>query len=264
MDLSTLLCFLWYDPPVRHRGWTGFAGFLLIAPAAWAANSTGVNATSESSFVIDTLNTAHVTDQVNTFQTELKARMQGGAYLFDQTYSAALSSPTVQAAITQAKTVLTSHGAVSFTGPTLLSSNQSTTTTNSTVQNGTTDGTPTIIVHTFIGPITITVGYFGTCTGYTDSGPQGRPVPTGCTGGTATPLSVVPGGQDTDTLVIQPETINQTVTTTNTTLTSQVYEIDGSTTPPPATPAPPSLILMLAGLGAAGLFAARHRLRRVL
>ena len=247
---------------MRQRAWTALAGSLLLAPAAWAATSTTVNTTSESSFSIDTFNTAHVTDQVNTFQTELKARMQGGAYLFDQTYSAALSSPTVQAAITQAKNVLTSHGAVSFTGPTLLSSNQSTTTTINTVQNGMTDGTPAVIVHTFIGPITITVGNFGTCTAYTDSGPQGRPVPTGCTGGTTTPLTVVFGGENIDTFVIQPVTVNQTVTTTHTTLTSQVYEIDGFTTPPPATPAPPSLILMLVGLAAAGLFAARHRLRQ--
>ncbi len=249
---------------MRQRSCTIFAGFLLLAPAAWAATNTAVNTTSESSFSIDTFNTAHVTDQVNTFQTELKARMQGGAYLFDQTYSAALSSPTVQTAITQAKNVLTSHGAVSFTGPTLLSNNRSTTTTNSTVQNGTTDGTPIISTKTFIGPITITVGNFGTCTAYTDSGPQGRPVPTGCTGGTATPFKVVFGGEDIDTFVIQPVTVNQTVTTTNTTLTSQVYEIDGFTnaTPPP-TPAPPSLILMLVGLGAAGLFAVRRRLRRV-
>src|ERR1700722_15323046 len=102
---------------MRQHGWTVLASFLLLAPAAWAQ---AVNTTSESSFEIETLNTTHVTNQVNTFQTELKARMQGGAYLFDQTYTAALSSPTVQAAITQAKNVLTSHGAVSFTGPTLL------------------------------------------------------------------------------------------------------------------------------------------------
>src|SRR3984957_16691607 len=246
---------------MRQHGWTVLASFLLLAPAAWAQ---AVNTTSESSFEIETLNTTHVTNQVNTFQTELKARMQGGAYLFDQTYTAALSSPTVQAAITQAKNVLTSNGAVSFSSPTLLSSNQSTTTTTSTVQNGMTDGTPIISVKTFIGPITILVGNFGTCTAYTDSGPQGRPVPTGCTGGTATPLTVVPGGEDIDTLLIQPVTINQTGTPTNTTLTSQVYEIDGfATGGQPATPAPPSLILMLAGLAATGVFAVRNRLRRV-
>lgn len=244
---------------MRQRTWIVVASFLLVAAAAWAA--PGTTTTSTSSAAIQTVNTTHVTNQVNTYQVELKARMQGGAYLFDQTYSLALSSPTVQAAITQAKNLLTSHGAVSFSGPTLLSSNQSTTTTTNTVQNGMTDGTPIITTKTYIGPITIMIGNFGTCSGYTDSGPQGRPVPTGCTGGSTNTLNVVPGGEDIDTFVITPVTINQTVTTTNTTLTSQVYEIDGFTTGPPATPAPPSLILVLVGLTAAGLFAARNRLR---
>jgi hypothetical protein len=246
--------------PMPQRACAVFAGFLVPALVAWAEGTT---TTSTSGFALDTFNTTHATQQVNTFQVELKARMQGGAYLFDQTYSAALSSPTVQTGITQAKSVLTSHGALSFTGPTLLSNHQSTTTTTNTVQNGTTDGTPIISTKTFIGPITIMIGNFGSCTGYTDSGPQGRPVPSGCTGGTATTLSVVSGGEDIDTFVIQPVTVNQTVTTTNTTLTSQVYEIDGFTTPPAATPAPPSLILMLVGLTSAGLFLARHRQRRV-
>ncbi len=239
---------------MRQRGWTVSAGFLLLAPAAWAAS---VNTTSTTEITLETFNTAHVTNQVNTFQTELRARMQGGAYLFDQTYTAALSSPTVQTAIIQAKNVLTSHGAVSFTGPTLLSNNQSTTTTTNTVANGNTTSV-NLSVTTYIGPITLTVGNYGTCTGGSFA------EPTGCMGGNTTTLVVVSGGQDIDTRYDARETINQTVTTTNTTLTSQVYEIDGFTnaTPPP-TPAPPSLILMLAGLAAAGLFAVRHRLRRV-
>ena len=65
-------------------------------------------------------------------------------------------------------------------------------------------------------------------------------------------------------MIIQPVTINQTVTTTNTTLTSQVYEIDGfaaGVTPTPVTPAPPALFLMLTGIAAAGLFAAFRRRR---
>jgi hypothetical protein len=153
-----------------------FAGFLLLVSGAWAQGPP-TSTTSTSAATIQTFDTTSVTNQVNTYHVELKARMQGGAYLFDQTYSAALSSPTVQAAITQAKNLLTGQGAVSFSGPTLLSSSQSTNTTTNTVQNGMTDGTPIITTKTFIGPITITIGNFGTCTGYTDSGPpQGRPV----------------------------------------------------------------------------------------
>jgi hypothetical protein len=86
--------------------------------------------------------TSSITQQVNTFQTELKARMQAGAYLFDQTYSVAFTDPPIAAAVTQAKNVLTGAGAVSFSGPTQLSSNQSTTSVMNTVQTGQTNGTP--------------------------------------------------------------------------------------------------------------------------
>jgi hypothetical protein len=71
---------------------------LLLAPAAWAqrpATSGGGTAFSTSTAEVDTINTTKVTQQVNTFQTEIKARMQGGAYLFDQTYSVAFTDPSI-------------------------------------------------------------------------------------------------------------------------------------------------------------------------
>jgi hypothetical protein len=239
-----------------------FAASLLLAPATWAQGVA--NATSESLITIDTYNTTSVTQQVNTFQTELKARMQGGAYLYDQTFNVAFSDPSITAAIAQAKSVLTAAGAVSFSGPTLVSSNQSTTSNTVTVQTGQTAQTPNVTVSTYIGPLTIQIGNFGTCTGLT-AGPGGSVVPTGCTGGTNTSLTIAPGSEDIDTLVIEPVTINQTATTTNTTLTSQVYELDGiaAAGSPPATPAPPSVILAFLGLACLGLYAVRHRLRQV-
>jgi uncharacterized protein (TIGR03437 family) len=165
---------------------------------------------STSSKIVDVVTPADVTQQVNTFQVELKARMQGGAFLFDQTYNAALSDPTVQAAITQAESVLTAAGAASFAGPTQLSSTSSTTSASSTA-NTTTATNVTLSVTTYIGPQTIFVG-----------------------DNQSMPLSIVPGGQDIDTLYTEELFITQTTTTTNTTLTSQVYEIDGV----PAGPAP--------------------------
>ena len=81
----------------RVAAMTVLSGCLLLAPATWAqANTTGV------------------TQQANTFLAKLKARMQGGStYLFDQTYSVAFTDPTVQAAVTQARNLLTGAGAVS-------------------------------------------------------------------------------------------------------------------------------------------------------
>jgi hypothetical protein len=87
-----------------------FTGGLLLAPAARAQTCTPVvgNFTSEATDNIYTVTPATATQQVNAFQVEMKARMQGATYLFDQTYNAAITDPTVQAAITQAEGVLTS------------------------------------------------------------------------------------------------------------------------------------------------------------
>src|SRR5579863_5795839 len=128
---------------MRAPTWAILTGFLLLAPAAWAltcagSTSGGSNITNtQSTTPVYTTTVNNVTQQVNTFQTELKARMQGASFLFDQTYNVAVTDPTVQTAITQAKNVLTGAGAVSFTGPTLLSSNQSTTSSVSTTNTTT-------------------------------------------------------------------------------------------------------------------------------
>jgi hypothetical protein len=233
---------------------------LLLAPAARAATNNTNFTFSQAE--IDTYNTTSVTQQVNTFQVELKARMQGGSYLFDQTYNVAFSDPTVQAAVTQAKNLLTSAGAVSFIGPTQLSSNQSTTSSTNTVQTGKVAGTVSTGVTEYVGPVTIYIGNQGICQSYTPgAGTEGGPLLTGCSGGTPTSFTLLAGQIDFDTLTITPVTIYQTKTTTNTTLTSQVYELDGvaAGSPPPSTPAPPSLWLALVAIAAACLYAIRRR-----
>ncbi len=242
---------------------------MLFATIAWSQVSGGsTNSTvfSNSAAEVDTVNTTPVTQQVNTFQVELKARMQGGAYLFDKTYNVAYSDPTVQAAIAQAQGQLTSAGAVSFTGPTQLSSTQSqVSSTTNTVETSRQTTQTSNIVSTFVGPQTVFIGDRGVCQTDPTTTPtanlvniqSGGP----CSAGTAFTLA---GGQmDIDVMILSRVTINKTATTTNTVLTTQVYELDGipAATPPP-TPAPPSLILALTGLAGAGLFAASQRLRR--
>jgi hypothetical protein len=107
---------------------------------------------------VDTYNTTSVTQQVNTYQVELKARMQGGAYLFDQTYSVAFTDPSIAAAIVQAKNLLTNAGAVSLTGPTQLSSNQSLVSSLiNTVQTGTQTTNALVQTTAYIGPQTISI-----------------------------------------------------------------------------------------------------------
>src|SRR5579863_1832436 len=142
---------------MREIAWFWLSGFLLLAPAAWGQTFT--TSTAE----IDSYNTTNATQQVNTFQVELKARMQGGAYLFDQTYNVAFTDPSFPAHITQARSVLSGAGAVSFTGPTQLSSSQSLVSSLvNTVQTGSQTTTVAGTV-AFIGPQTIFTGNHGIC-----------------------------------------------------------------------------------------------------
>jgi hypothetical protein len=235
-----------------------------------------VNSTSQTNAEIDTFNTTTVTQPATAFQVELKARMQGGSYLFDHTYNVPFSDPSIATAIAQAKSVLTGAGAVSFTGPTQLSSTQSTSSSTNTVQTGSQSTGMPSNTYTYTapttGPETIYTGNRGICQSYSFPA-SAPPVLTGCSL-TGTPIVFGPSfyasgifyvpEYDTDTLVVNLVTINQTATTTNTTLTSQVYELDGAAAggATPATPAPPTLLLALMGLALAGLYSVRLRLRQ--
>lgn len=55
--------------------------------------------TSTSCAEVDTTVTTPVTQPVDTFSTELRARIGNGAFLYDQTFNVAFSDPQVQAAI---------------------------------------------------------------------------------------------------------------------------------------------------------------------
>ncbi len=250
-----VLRWLRHTDPMRPAAWIVFAGLLSIALPTWA--QTGTTFTS-SLAEVDTYNTTNVTQQVNTFSTELKARMAGGSYLFDQTYNVAFTDPSITAAIASAKSVLTGAGAVSFTGPTQLSSNQSLVSNAvNTVQTGS-QSTPSVVTTAYIGPQTIFTGNHGICPSLAVA--QAASTGNGCSlPGTSFPIAA--GGIDYDTLEVNQVTISQTATTTNTYLTTQVYEIDGfaaGVTPTPigpsATPIPSSLLLTLMGLAGCGFY----------
>jgi hypothetical protein len=234
-----------------------FAGCLLFAPSGWAQCHSGTCYTS-SFAEVDTFNTTSVTQQVSTYSTELKGRMQGGTYIFDQTYAVAFTDASFPAHVTQAKSVLTGVGAVSFTGPTQLSTNQSlVSSVTNTVQTGS-QTTPSAVTTTYIGPLTIFTGNHGICSSFAVA--QAAASGNGCSL-PGTTFLIGAGGTDIDTLLVSQVTISQTATTTNTTLTSQVYEIDGfvAGAAPPGTPAPPSAILTFIGLAGLGIYAARSR-----
>ena len=210
---------------------------------------------------VDTIVSTPVTQRVDTFSTELRARIGSGAFLYDQTFNVAFGDPTVQNAITTARGILTGAGAVNFSGPTHLSNNQSL--TGSTISTITT-GTQTqniVTTQAWIGPQTITVGQWGICQSYTWGGLSNiAPTLTGCVpGGTAFPI--VAGGTVFDTLQVALVSVSQTATTTNTFLTTQIYELDGFPAGVAVTPAPPALLLGITGLMWAGLFLLIQRRR---
>ncbi|HYL77553.1 MAG TPA: hypothetical protein VEU96_25290 [Bryobacteraceae bacterium] len=238
------------------RGIVSAACLLFVPLIAWGQGNSITSSTSQAE--VDTFNTTNVTQRVDTFSTEIRARIGNGPFLYDQTFNVAFSDPTVQNAITAARNVLTGAGGVTITGPTQISSNTSQINTQTnTVQ--TNKQTTSVVVGTkmFVGPVTVTTGNLGICTAFTfDSGAPTYANPTGCSL-PGTPFPVAPGGIDFDTRTLTQATVSQTVTTTNTFLTTQVYELDAGQ--PPATPAPPSLILTLTGLATAGLFAAKRK-----
>ena len=251
---------------------TVFAAGLLIGLPSWGA---GVITATASLAEVDTIVTTPVTQRVDTYSTELRARIGSGSYLYDQTFAVAFGATQVQTAITTAQGVLSGAGAVNFNGPTLGTNTQSLVSSNTvTVANGSPVLTQSIVnTKAFIGgPLTINTGNFGLCQSYTLDG-TGYPLPTGCTPNATptfppypgtflyTPFTIVPGGTDYDTFSLQLVTINQTATTTNTFLTTQVYDIVGfpaGVTPTPitptATPIPPSLLLTLVGLAGCGFY----------
>src|ERR1700676_3393331 len=85
----------------------------LLGPANAAPITTNfTTSTAEIDTTIDT----PATQQVNSFSTELIARMQGGPSLYDQIFNVPFSDPAFQSAVTGASVILTANGAVTILG----------------------------------------------------------------------------------------------------------------------------------------------------
>lgn len=219
---------------------------LLIWIALWlplaAFAAVGGNGSNTTTFTNSTKTNYHTTDtpvsqRVDTFSTELIARMQGGPTLYDQTFNAAFADPLVQAAIVAARAVLTGSGASSSVGPTLLSSSaslvSSITQTSPPVVVGT---NVTTTVNVYIGPQTIFVG------------PEQSQA-----------FVIAAGGEDIDTLVSTDIFRVTTTTTTNTFLNRAVYELVGISA---ATAVPLNPWVPIASAIAIALLAVGWQLRR--
>ncbi len=225
-------------------------------PGPPAINRTDPSSSSTTFSVSTTCSeqvmTTNLTQRVDQFSTELRARLQGGPLLLDQTFAASFTDPVVQSALVSARQLLAGQGALGFIGPTLLGNNISLTgakTVPSVIQ--TAPSQDLVTIGTQIGPRAIQIGVIGQCQGADASG-----VPFGCAPNAGNQLTVVVGTTNFNANTHTFYSLGVTNTTTNTFLTSQVYELDG-TSGPAAIPEPGTFCLM--ALAIAGLYFRIHR-----
>ncbi len=181
-----------------------------------------------------------VTQTVNQYSTTLIAKLNGGQIL-SETFGAQFSDPSVQAAILSADALLTGDGA-SFGAPSLISGATNATGSEvSYLQTGRqATGTLVPTVTEIFGPVAV-VGCSGGC-----------PFSFGVLAFPGLTL-VLPGQLNINDNADIQFAIDRTVTTTNTFLTTQTYEIDGTTSisaaPEPATFALVGLALLAVACG---------------
>jgi hypothetical protein len=158
-----------------------------------------------------------VAEQVNNYQTTIRAVLNGSNQVYTATFQSPFSDPAVQAAILAADNILSGDGATPgspflFSDSTSLSDTQVTNLVTGTSLNG----EQVVSTVTTFGPAFIAVG------------DQQSDL-----------FTVIAGQTDINVNTENFYATDRTVTTTSTYLTTQVYEIDGSTSisgvPEPAT-----------------------------
>jgi hypothetical protein len=189
-----------------------------------------------------------VTQTVNDYQTTLTAILNGGTTVSQEIFNAPFGDPSVQAAILAADALFTSDGAT-FGSPTLTSNSTALqSSVLSYVATSPTFDVPTLLACGALNPVFTCSGVtvMDTITTTTTFGPN--TIMTGL--GSSDEFDILAGQTAINTNSDYTYTVDQNAVTTNTYLTTQSYEIDG-TTGASAVPEPGTW--MLAGCGLAVL-----------
>jgi len=214
------------------------AASLLIAPECVLATPSAFATafTTSTTTTYNNIYTPPVISNIQTYSTELIAEMQGGTVLYDQTFTVPYSDPSVStAALGVAQGLLTGDGAASILGPNLLSNN------TSLLSSVSVTGSPIFVSS---DAATATTAYVGPQTIYVGANQ-------------ADPFVLLAGQTDYDTLITSVITQDIPTNTTDTYLTTQVYELIG--VPAPSTvPEPDTLSLWGAAVMAFGLVRRRR------
>jgi len=209
------------------------------SPPCLATNPGGPSVTTNSTTSSYVTQDTPVSARVDQYSTTLSAVLNGTATVFQQTYAMAFSDPTVQAAVSTADAILTGDHATPSAPVQTSTSTALQGTQLSYVLTG--DTTPT-------GNVTVTsTKTFG-------------PAPILVNQNQTDDFLVLAGQVDTNVNTNTEYYAARNDVTTSTYLTTSAYTISG-TASVSATPAPASWMLLLTGLGVAGLLAWLRRLR---
>ena len=199
---------------MRVRRLVAVTGLLLLGMSPDAGAQKPVRAVAGTTTVTNStrtiVNTTNKTEQVATFLTRLTARLDGGALVYDQSFPAAFSDSTVQAALTQARQAVTTAAAPAtptITGPTRLTTGTTTDTAVKTVD----------VLDPRVSPEPRRQGRPSTSVR--------RPSWSGSSRAWHAPLRQARMNID----ALTTTTLARTVTTTTTTLTTEHWQLEGTT-----------------------------------
>ncbi|MCP1469747.1 uncharacterized protein with beta-barrel porin domain [Sphingobium sp. OAS761] len=187
---------------------------------------TGITATASTTESIVLLAPTATTNRIDTFQTRIIGKIEGGQPLYNQTFTEAVASSAVQNGVTAARAAITTAGGpgVIIGNPVRTASTTTTSTTSTTVYSLAGNPTATTSAEIVVGPGSTTIGARTVCTGI--SALPGPTAPT-CSAGSATAYTVNAGQINTNTNVDTVYSINQSRTDTVTTTLSETYELTG-------------------------------------